>query len=877
LLQNIDRELSREALEELAVSREADVIGQLFDRMRKFARDDVQSQLAMAGMLGAIGDKDGDVYDLAAKLLVADDPATTHLWNWGHEATIMAKVNSARASVDFRELLKSRTPRVKHAVTEALAAMPNRANLDLAFELLADNELAGSAGDAINRMISYLENDERDEQLIAELAEVALPRIKAMLADPATPDAVQERLQRSFGYRFESGRLESGRRQAQQALLSPQRALARQTTWYRYNEFDDHDWLKHNSYTLETLKQLMQEELTGKSPRHLAMAIHRLHEFEPQFAEGILEQALDKRAEYDAGIRFDLLSLALRYGRQEFAEEAIQAAADVLPSGNEEQVRWALVAVRESDNAEALQKYVAYVCRPDRLTSIHGRKWFESQTSQAISGLFQPHPGLYLRCIVDLLEADTLAERHVGVEMLRSLLYWDFGFQPARLQAWRENKLNEIRPLVDEWVGLDQPGLRAAVLRHLGLQLPGDLGPSWLDELIAATADNNAAVAKNALCLIGTILDRSNLEALYAIPADYREQAVREEIGAATTAAAETAWQLAFTLATRCRRAIFSPDGKLLVTDCGGYFQGSRLWDAASGNEIRVFEQSNLQSPFDFSFSPSGRWLVADSDGEIKLWEVQTGKLARRFQGAPGLQFCAGEDLFVTYHPLGLKPAQLWSVEADEALLSLDDERNRVCFACLSADGQRLLAVPHTGTAQLWDVKSRKLLGDFAVQRKANFRYDDNRAAACFAPDGKRFAVVNGRGVEIWSVEPLEKVGDWTPDGIESFNYLAWSKTGERLIVAKPHSPIVLDGDGKWLYGLGELRAPQFSPDGRSMIAGGDQIQILDGDNGKRLATFEPPANSAIYRDDRGALQLSPDGKSLLAVGGAEVRVWKRD
>ena len=352
---------------------------------------------------------------------------------------------------------------------------------------------------------------------------------------------------------------------------------------------------------------------------------------------------------------------------------------------------------------------------------------------------------------------------------------------------------------------------------------------------------------------------------------------MREEIGAATLAAAEPAWQLAFTLTKPCRRAIFSPDGKYLATDCGQIFEDARLWDSATGREVRVFEQNNLQSPFDLSFSPSGRWLVADVDGQIKVWEVQTGKLARSFQGAPCLQFCGREDLFVTYHPLGLKPAQLWSVEAGEALLSLGDEHNRICIACLSADGQRLLAVPHTGTAQLWDVKNRKLLVDLPVERKADFRYDDNRAAACFAPDGKRFAVVNGRGVEVWSVEPLETVGAWTSEGIESFNYLAWSKTGERLIVAKPHSPIVLDGAGKWLYGLGELRAAQFSPDGRSIIAGGDQIQILVAENGKRRATFDPPANSAMYRDDRGALQLSPDGKLLVAVGGAEVRVWKRE
>ena len=224
------------------------------------------------------------------------------------------------------------------------------------------------------------------------------------------------------------------------------------------------------------------------------------------------------------------------------------------------------------------------------------------------------------------------------------------------------------------------------------------------------------------------------------------------------------------------------------------------------------------------------------------------------------------------------------AVSRDADVLALVFERlcnagseERTPWACLWADSQHLLAVPQFGKAQLWDVKGGKLRGEFPRQAADHTLAQDTRATACFAPDGKRFAVANGRSIEIWSVEPLQRIAAWTPDAILSCDYLDWSRTGERLIVGQRRSAIVLDGDGKWLYSLGQLRAPHFSPDGQSIVADGGQIQLLDADTGKRRAIIEHPTNSPNFWDERAAVRLSPDGKSLVAVGAGEARVWKRD
>ena len=69
-----------------------------------------------------------------------------------------------------------------------------------------------------------------------------------------------------------------------------------------------------------------------------------------------------------------------------------------------------------------------------------------------------------------------------------------------------------------------------------------------------------------------------------------------------------------------------SPDGRIIAT--GSYDGYLRLWEAASGNEVRP----PLEHPdqvLTVVFSPNGRLLgTACRDWQTRVWEVATGKLA---------------------------------------------------------------------------------------------------------------------------------------------------------------------------------------------------------------------------------------------------------
>lgn len=81
--------------------------------------------------------------------------------------------------------------------------------------------------------------------------------------------------------------------------------------------------------------------------------------------------------------------------------------------------------------------------------------------------------------------------------------------------------------------------------------------------------------------------------------------------------------------ATVCELALH-PDGVLLAS-CGSADQTVRLWDWASGTPVQVLPQDAWATSL--AFSPDGRvLLVGCEDGQLRLWDVQTGQCRRVFR-----------------------------------------------------------------------------------------------------------------------------------------------------------------------------------------------------------------------------------------------------
>src|SRR5262249_3462817 len=121
----------------------------------------------------------------------------------------------------------------------------------------------------------------------------------------------------------------------------------------------------------------------------------------------------------------------------------------------------------------------------------------------------------------------------------------------------------------------------------------------------------------------------------------------------------------------------FSPDGRRLASKAVN--DGYRLWETATGTELHLPLTDTLGSPI--VFSPEGHFLASggrhwparntEVDTAIHLWELATGKEARRFDGH--------EDLV-------------------ESL-------------AFSPDGRRLVSANRDMTALVWDVTGRSQSG----------------------------------------------------------------------------------------------------------------------------------------------------------------------
>lgn len=189
----------------------------------------------------------------------------------------------------------------------------------------------------------------------------------------------------------------------------------------------------------------------------------------------------------------------------------------------------------------------------------------------------------------------------------------------------------------------------------------------------------------------------------------------------------------------------FSRDGRVLVS--GSYDGTVRRWETATGKEISQFRHPSGRSPdrllgvHAVALFPDGKNLASLAGQTIRVWDVDTSKVASQY---------SGQDWNGPCGPLALSPdgkvLAFEQYEVDVVLQDVDGNEPRHLIA--SRDGPvrhwgvsfafspngRLLA---TGSAdksvRLWDVASGKELRKFAG-------HQDWVVHVAFAPDGRTLA-----------------------------------------------------------------------------------------------------------------------------------------
>jgi WD40 repeat protein len=252
----------------------------------------------------------------------------------------------------------------------------------------------------------------------------------------------------------------------------------------------------------------------------------------------------------------------------------------------------------------------------------------------------------------------------------------------------------------------------------------------------------------------------------------------------------------------------------------------------------------------------SSRLLLGAADGNV----YDVDPLAEK----PEFKALAGHGPFVTGVAIagellisgGYDCKLLWrKVDGGEIVHTAENAHSRwIRKLAASPDGRLVASVADDMVCRMWEAVSGKLVHELKGHDERTPHHFPSMLYTCaFSPDGQRLATADKTGrICIWDVASGSKLAQLSAEG-----FYTWDPKQR-------------------IHSIGGTRALAFSPDGKTLVAGGigkignidhldgpSRVEVFDWEAGTSLHTFEGDAKGLVEQ-----LLFHPEGKWLVGLGG---------